>query len=151
VRQLKPADAAKTKHCRHCHCAQIAPLGFAATAARKGRDFAIRAAAAKRKQKPSSLEQRVEAALRDIPGITWEREAAVERPDRNPYFVDFAVTTCRYRIALEVNGSYVHRNDPDSLRYETLFLFFDDVIILTEEAIKRCADLAGYLAQLLAA
>jgi hypothetical protein len=75
----------------------------------------------------------------------------VERPDRNPYFVDFAVTTRRYRIALEVNGSYVHRNDPDSLRFETLFLFFDDVIILTEEAIKRCADLAGYLAQLLAA
>jgi hypothetical protein len=149
IRHLKPGDAAKTKHCRRCHCQQIAPLGFAATAASKGRDFAIRAAAAKRKQKPSSLEQRVEAALREIPGITWKREAAVERPNHNPCFVDFAVTTCRYRIALEVNGTYVHRNDQDSLRYETLFLFFDDVIILTEAEIKRTTDLAAHLQKLL--
>ena len=63
VRRLKPADAAKTKKCLRCHCLEIAPLGFAATAARKGRDFAIRAAARKRKQCPSSLEKRVEAAL----------------------------------------------------------------------------------------
>jgi hypothetical protein len=150
IRHLRPCDAARTKHCRHCHCERIAPLGFAATAASKGRDFAIRAAAAKRKQCPSSLEQRVEAALRQIPGITWEREAAVDRPNHYPYFVDFAVTTCRYRIALEVNGTYVHRNDPDSLRFETLFLFFDDVILLTEAEIKRTTDLVGYLAQLLA-
>ena len=80
VRRLKPSDAAKTKKCLRCHCQEIAPLGFAATAARKGRDFAIRAAARKRKQCPSSLEQRVEAALREIPGIAWEREYTVERP-----------------------------------------------------------------------
>ena len=52
IRRLKPADAAKTKQCQRCHCKQIAPLGFAATAARKGRDFAIHAAARKRKLKP---------------------------------------------------------------------------------------------------
>lgn len=149
IRHLKPWDAAKTKHCRRCHCQQIAPLGFAATAASKGRDFAIRAAAAKRKQKPSSLEQRVEAALRVVPGIQWEREAIVERPERNPYYVDFAVVVGVKRIALEVNGTFAHRNDGDTLRIETLFLYFDDVIILTEAEIKRTTDLAAHLQTLL--
>ena len=150
VRRLKPSDAAKTKKCLRCHCQDIAPLGFAATAARKGRDFAIRAAARKRKQCPSSLEQRVEAALREIPGITWEREFTVERPNRNPYFVDFAVTTNKYRIALEVNGAYAHRNDSEGLRYDTLFLYFDDVIILTEAEIKRTSNLSTHIQKLLA-
>lgn len=145
VRRLKRSDAAKTKQCLRCHCQQIAPLGFAATAALKGRDFAIRAAAAKRKQQPSSLEQRVEAALREIPGIAWEREFTVERPNRNPYFVDFAVTTCHYRIALEVNGTFVHRNDGDSLRTDTLFLYFDDVIIIAEAEIRHTTNLVAYL------
>ncbi|MEO8391438.1 MAG: hypothetical protein ABI700_00460 [Chloroflexota bacterium] len=150
VRRLKPADAAKTRKCLRCHCQEIAPLGFAATAARKGRDFAIRAAARKRKQCPSSLEQRVEAALSEIPGITWEREFTVERPNHNPYFVDFAVVTSKYRIALEVNGTYVHRNDGDSLRYDTLFLYFDDVIVLKEADIQRAPDLGAVLQHLLA-
>ena len=149
IRRLKPADAAKTKQCQRCHCEQIAPLGFAATAARKGRDFAIHAAARKRKLKPSSLEQRVEAALREIPGIAWEREVVVERPNRNPYFVDFAVTTDKYRIALEVNGAFVHRNDRESLRIDTLFLYFDDVIVLTEAEIKRVPNLSAHLLKLL--
>ena len=63
--------------------------------------------------------------------------------------MDFAVTTKKYRIALEVNGAYVHRNDAESLRYDTLFLYFDDVIILTEAEIKRTFDLAAYLQKLL--
>src|SRR5579871_1962087 len=150
VRRLKPADAAKTKKCLRCHCLEIAPLGFAATAARKGRDFAIRAAARKRKQCPSSLEKRVEAALSEIPGITWEREYTVERPDQDPYFVDFAVQTQRYWIALEVNGTFAHRNDGDSLRLDTLFLYFDDVIILKEPVVRRTANLAAYIQKLLA-
>lgn len=150
VRRLKPSDAAKTKKCLRCHCKEIAPLGFAATAALKGRDFAIRAAASKRRQCPSSLEQRVEAALREIPGVAWEREYTVERPDHNPYFVDFVVTTSKYRIAVEVNGAYVHRNDSESLRYDTLFLYFDDVIILTEAEIKKTPNLPAYIQKLLA-
>ena len=149
VRRLKPSDAAKTKKCLRCHCQEIAPLGFAATAARLGRDFAIRAAARKRKKSPSSLEQRVEAALREIPGIAWEREYTVERPNHNPYFVDFAVTTSQYRIALEVNGVYAHRNDGESLRSDTLFLYFDDVIVLTEAEIKKTTNLPAYLKRLL--
>lgn len=149
IRRLRPSDAAKTKKCLCCHCREIAPLGFAATAARLGRDFAIRAAARKRKQCPSSLEQRVEAALREIPDISWEREFTVERPDHAPYFVDFAVTTPKYRIALEVNGAYAHRNDRDSLRTDTLFLYFDDVIILTEAEIKKTPHLPAYIQKLL--
>jgi hypothetical protein len=138
VRQLQPSDACKTTRCRHCHCRRIAPLGFQATAAKQGRDFAIRAAAEKRRLQPSSLERQVEIALGAIPGITWEREYAVERAERNPYYVDFAITTGQRFIALEVNGSYAHRHDDDtsSLRIDTLHLFFDDVVVLTEDEVR---------------
>ena len=143
VRLLRASDAAKTKRCQVCHCRRIAPLGFQATAAKHGRDFAIRAAARKRKEQPSSLEQQVEAALSQTPGITWEREYAVERAGSPPYYVDFAVTTERHFLALEVNGSYAHRHDDEthSLRIDTLFLYFDDVLVLAEEDIRRAESL----------
>jgi predicted AAA+ superfamily ATPase len=115
------------------------------------REFAIRAAAQKRKQQPTTLEQQVEAALCDIPGIVWEREYAVERQGRSPYFVDFVISVGARRIALEVNGSFAHRHDDEtnSLRMDTLFLFFDDVIVLTEAEIRRAANLPLYLQQLI--
>jgi hypothetical protein len=151
VRHLQPSDAARTKLCRKCHCTQIAPLGFAATARIKGHDFAIRAAARKRKQQPTTLEQQVEAALCAIPSIAWEREYTVEREGRSPYFVDFAITVGARRIALEVNGSFAHRHDDDanSLRTDTLFLFFDDVIVLTEDEVQQTANLPHYIQQLM--
>ncbi len=153
IRQLQPSDARKVKRCRKCHCTLIAPLGFEATARIKGRDFAIRAAAKKRKEHPTTLEQQVEAALCEIPGIGWEREYIIERKGRNPYFVDFIIFTGLQRFALEVNGSFAHRNDDDtgSLRLETLSLFFDDVIVLTENEIQRTANLTHYLQQLISA
>jgi len=151
VRLLKPSDATKTKRCQRCHCQMIAPLGFQATAEKRGRYFAIRAAANKRKQQPTTLEQKVEVALCDIPGIAWEREYAVDREGHNPYYVDFAVTTKHHLIALEVNGSYAHRHDDEanSLRTETLFLFFDDVIVLTEDEIKQAKSLREYIQKML--
>lgn len=143
VRHLQPSDASKTTRCPPCHCRRIAPLGFQATAAKQGRDFAIRAAAEKRRLQPSSLERQVEIALGAIPGITWEREYAVERAGRNPYYVDFAITTDQRFIALEVNGSYAHRHNDDasSLRIDTLHLFFDDVIVLAEAEIRSAESL----------
>jgi hypothetical protein len=143
IRYLQPSDAAKTKHCQRCHCQQIASLGFQATAAKRGRDFAIRAAASKRKQHPTTLEAQVGAALCEIPGIAWEREYAIEREGHNPYYVDFAIQTGRHFIALEVNGSFAHRqnSDTDSLRIDTLFLHFDDVIVLSEDEIAATSSL----------
>jgi very-short-patch-repair endonuclease len=147
---LQPADAARTKNCQRCHCILIAPLGFAATAARRGRDFAIRAAASKRKTRPSSLEAQVEMALRSLHGIAWEREVAVERPEHLPYFVDFVVITATSRIALEVNGTYAHRHDTDEhARQRALEPYFDTVIILTETTIRQVPDLTAHLSTLL--
>lgn len=142
---------ARSNAAANANCAQIAPLGFEATARLFGRDFAIRAAARKRKRQPTTLEQKVEAALCEIPGIAWEREYPVEREGRSPYFVDFAVSVGARRIALEVNGSFAHRRDDDanSLRTDTLFLFFDDVIVLTEDEIQRTANLPLYIQQLI--
>src|SRR5690606_9659403 len=133
------------------HCRQIAPLGFEATARLFGRDFAIRAAARKRKQRPSSLEQHVEAALQHIPGIAWEREFAVERDSDPPYFVDFAVSIGARRIALEVNGTFAHRHDGESsrLRLAVLRRCFDAVVVLTEDTIRQTANLPHYIQQLI--
>ena len=151
IRHLQPSDAARTKLCQKCHCTRIAPLGFAATARIKGRDFAIRAAAQKRRRQPTTLEQQVEAALCDIPGIGWEREYAVERDGRSPYFVDFVISVGARRVALEVNGSFAHRHDDDtsSLRLDTLLLYFDDVIVLAEAEIQSAANLTLYIQQLI--
>ena len=57
--------------------------------------------------------------------------------------MDFAVTTERHFLALEVNGSYAHRHDDEthSLRIDTLFLYFDDVLVLAEEDIRRAESL----------
>ena len=152
VRQLEPSAAVRTKLCRRCHCQQIAPLGFAATARTRGADFAIRAAARKRKRQPSTLEQQVEAALCEIGGIAWERECAVERDQLPPYFVDFAVWVGKRRVALEVNGDYIHRNDGPAytLRIDTLRQCFDEVIVLTEQEIVTSADLSMVVRQLIA-
>ncbi|MBE2272520.1 MAG: hypothetical protein IAE80_30070, partial [Anaerolinea sp.] len=54
------------------------------------------------------------------------------------------------RIALEVNGAYAHRSDGESLRCDTLLLYFDDVIILTEAEIKKTPNLPAYIQKLLA-
>lgn len=153
IRHLRPGDAQKTKQCLRCHCQSIAPLGFEATARLYGKDFAIRAAARKRKKQPSSLEQQVEVALMNIPGIAWEREYTIEREEANPHFVDFAIhiqANGRF-IALEVDGTFAHRNDGEraNLRTALLFLFFDDVIHLSEVEIKRTDQLDDYLRQLL--
>jgi hypothetical protein len=149
ARHLQPSDAARTQRCQVCHCRRIAPLGFQATAAKHGHDFAIRAAARKRKQQPSSLEQQVEAALCQIPGIAWEREYAVERDGCAPYYVDFAVTTKRQFLALEVNGSFAHRHDDEAynLRTHTLFMHFDDVRVLTEDDIRSAGSLVDLVWQ----
>ncbi len=51
-----------------------------------------------------------------------------------------------------MNGAFAHRNDGDglrSLRSDTLFLYFDDVIVVTEAEIKRTTNLVGYLQKLL--
>lgn len=151
VRHLQPFDAVRTKLCRRCHCRQIAALGFAATARTKGPDFAIWAAAAKRKQCPSTLEQKVEAALCEIGGIVWEREYPVEREGFPPYFVDFAVMVGKRRVALEVNGTYVHRNDNHAsvLRLDTLLQCFDAVVVLTEAEVLNTVDLPKYVTQLI--
>lgn len=151
IRHLKPSDASRTRRCRKCHCTQIAPLGFAATARIKGRDFAIRAAARKRKRQPTTLEQKVEAALGHIPEIAWEREYTVEREGRNPYFVDFAISVGTRRIALEVNGTFAHRHDAagSTERTTTLFLCFDDVIVLTENDVRQTPDLPDYIQRLI--
>jgi hypothetical protein len=143
MRHLQPSDAYKTTRCRLCHCRRIAPLGFQATAAKQGRAFAIRATAEKRRLQPSSLERQVEIALGAISGITWEREYAVKRVGRNPYYVDFEITTEQHFIALEVNSRYAHRRDDDasSLRIDALHLFFDEVIVLAEAEIRSAESL----------
>jgi hypothetical protein len=128
----------------------IAPLGFQATAAKYGRFFAIDKARAWRVNNPSTLEQRVEAALAQLPNVTWEREYEVQHADTK-WFVDFLVFTPHGRMALEVQGAWVHQHDPTpklTIRTRTLRDCFDALIFLHEDQI-RAADFTNHLAQLL--
>src|SRR3989304_10541993 len=75
--------------------------------------FAIDKARDGRLQHPSALEQRVENALAQLPGIAWEREHEVPF-DEGKWFVDFLVVTPRGRIALEVQGTWGHSRRPAS-------------------------------------
>lgn len=148
IRHLEKAAAARTTHCRRCHCEQIAPLGFAAAAAKCGQDFALRAAARWRIEQPSSLERQVENALRQIPGLTWEREVAVAH-DGGVYFVDFAVTYAGCHLAVEANGTFAHRNDTHAVqaaRLTVLLTRFERVITLTEQELRHHrVDLSAWL------
>lgn len=141
VRMVRKTDHSKIKCCRRCHCKRIGRLGFAASAARHGRDYAIRAAANRRRAHPSTLEAKVAEALTHLAGVKWQREAEIPRINHLPYFVDFAITlTCR--IALEVDGTYVHQQRvPNPDREMTLRELFDRVVVITEAEIQDAADL----------
>lgn len=76
--------------------------GFAATAARYGRDFAIRASAQWRRESPNRLEQLVMHWLNEFQ-VAFEREAQIGR-----FYVDFL---CRdFHLAIEVDGRTWHTN-----------------------------------------
>lgn len=101
---LRPSDAARAKQCRRCHLTEIAPLGYAATAARYGEKFAVAHQRTYRLENPSDLEIQMMAVLDEL-ALTYEREVLVEMGD-HCYLIDFVLDGW---FAIEVNGSWAHQ------------------------------------------
>ncbi|MCL5994504.1 MAG: endonuclease domain-containing protein [Chloroflexi bacterium] len=98
---------ARAKTFTRAHQRQAGKLGFAATAAKYGKDFAVCKAAAWRQIHPTLLERRVMDSLSRI-GVTYEREVRIEGAG----FVDFLLVECG--VVIEVDGEYWHSVDaPD--------------------------------------
>ena len=99
------------RHARHgrSHESIIAAgkAGYAATARKHGRDFALCKAAAYRQAHPTALEQRVIDALAQIGTIDYTREAQIPG---TLFYVDFLFES--RRLVVEVDGTHWH--DPAS-------------------------------------
>lgn len=117
------------KQCRQCHNSQIAPLGYAATKAKYGENFAIQFVRDYRLSHLSNLEQIVRAWLQQQ-GLWFEREYWLETADR-VYLVDFLLPGS---VAIEVNGSWAHSHhaDRDARKLAALRSEGFTVIVLTE-------------------
>lgn len=98
-RLLSKYDAARAGQCFHCSQREKGKLGYRATVASKGHDFALEYVQAYRLENPSRLELRLIGVLRDM-GINYEREVWLKFDDRN-YLIDFVINGCH---AIEVNG-----------------------------------------------
>ena len=86
-------------------CSANGKKGFLATAAKYGRDFAVRMAAAwRRSRNPTNLEGRVEAWLDEFE-VPYERDAQI-----GAYFADYLLRDLN--LVVEVDGHTWHTNHP---------------------------------------
>lgn len=84
-------------------CSANGKKGFLATAAKYGRDFAVRMAAAwRRSREPTDLESQVEAWLDEFQ-VRYERDAPV-----GGYFADYLLRD--FSLVVEVDGHVWHTN-----------------------------------------
>lgn len=84
-------------------CSANGKKGFLATAAKYGRDFAVRMAAAwRRSREPTDLESKVEAWLDEFQ-VHYERDAPV-----GGYFADYLLRD--FNLIVEVDGYVWHTN-----------------------------------------
>jgi hypothetical protein len=111
---VRRQDIGRAKQCRRCHNSQIAPLGYAATKAKYGPNFALQFVRDYRLSHASNLEQIVTRWL-DGQDVCYEREYWLETADR-AYLVDFLILPAKRVqiasgdkimagcVAIEVNG-----------------------------------------------
>lgn len=113
-RELRPADARRALKrgsvCRQCHMGNIAPLGYQATREKYGDKFAVQFIRAHLLKHPSGLERKVMRALKRLELSTFavEREYPIIGYNDKWYLVDFVFMRRAEKIAIEVNGDYVH-------------------------------------------
>lgn len=110
-RWLKAADARKAELCGICQRRAAGKLGYAAMAAKYGEKWATRHVQAYRRENPSSLETAVAIILDDL-GVRYEREfwlaTKAHGKKQRVYLLDFMIAG---RLAVEVNGAFVHSSD----------------------------------------
>jgi hypothetical protein len=120
-RWLKRHDAFKAEQmscsCYHCAQREKGRQGWRVTAARWGVKVAVKHQRAYRLANPSNLEQQCMALLDGL-GVSYQREVWFERQGK-VYLIDFVVSD---RLAIEVNGTFVHRHraEDDALKHAAL-------------------------------
>ena len=98
-RLLTKYDALRAGQCFHCAQREKGKLGYRATVALHGPDFALEHVQAYLLANPSPNELKVIGILRDM-GINHEREVIL-RYGGSKYLIDFVINGCH---AIEVNG-----------------------------------------------
>lgn len=119
LKQAAQRAQAEQRQCGRCARAEIAPMGYAATARKYGVKFAVKHVQAHRRENPSTLEQAIALLLGDL-GIDYEREVMIctkaSGRKRRCHLADFVING---RV-IDVRGEYVHSSD-DAKRRDTLF------------------------------
>lgn len=111
IRYLTRCDALKAEQeqrvCRHCQTSQAGKLGYAATAARYGVDFALRAVRVRQVAHPTHHEQLMAAWLKEIP-VYYQTQVIFSASDPagilHNFILDFELLTSTGCVAVEVNG-----------------------------------------------
>src|SRR5689334_1126565 len=111
IRWLSRSAAIKAEQeqrvCRHCQTSQAGKLGYAATVARHGLDFALRAVRQSQLRHPSPYEQMLAAWMVEIP-VYYQQQVIFSATDpagtNHNFILDFELLTSRGCVAVEVNG-----------------------------------------------
>lgn len=136
VRYLEPHHANPLTPCKKCHTSRIGKLGYKATVAKHGDQFAIGFVRQYRLDHPSVLERAVMTALDQL-GLRYEREYIYQVSPRKVYLIDFVVSA-GIDYFIEVNG-VVHRYhlDRDTAKAAAIRAAGYPLIILTQDDINR--------------
>jgi hypothetical protein len=138
------AERAETEGrvCRRCQTAEAGKLGFAATAALYGSDFALRAVQRHQIEKPSSYETIVDGWLIDL-GAEYDSQTMFTATDdggvTHHFILDFQVTTASGLLAVEVNG-YHHKRFRAERDYWLLHLYPGEVLFIDTDDIDNKPD-----------
>lgn len=138
VKWLVRSDSAKrVQMCYQCSQTAKAKKGYAATAAKHGKRFALRHLREWRLQNPTCLERIVVAWLDDL-GLSYEREYYFVTGDGDVRLLDFLVNS---RLVIEANGKYWHEKPEtmarDGHKLEALRYAGFDVLVLSESEITN--------------
>jgi len=137
-RWLTASDARKAERkdasCHHCSQVAKAKLGYQATAAKHGEDFALNAVQAYRLSNPSPLEAQVASILERM-GVRYEREVRCGR-----YLIDFVAN----ERAIEVNGR-VHQlhAERDARKADTLRQAGYELLVLNQRDMHNANQILG--------
>ena len=133
---------AEGRVCRRCQTTEAGKRGFAATAARYGPDFALRAVQKHQREKPSCYEVVVDSWLSDL-GADYDSQVLFSTTDdggvTHHFILDFLVRTVSGALAVEVNG-YHHKRYRALRDYWLARLYTDEVMFIDTDDIDDRPD-----------
>jgi hypothetical protein len=133
---------AEGRVCRRCQTAQAGKLGFAATVALYGPDFAGRAMQQHQVEKPSCYEVMVDGWLTDL-AADFDAQVLFSATDEggatHHFILDFLVRTASGALAVEVNG-YHHKRYRVERDFWLVHLYSGDVLFIDTDDIADKPD-----------